>query len=109
LALACKLTADLTKGGRAAHSELLADQFSVIMKGADTCACVCAAAWCGSGRVWEGAATTIITKATPSISRPATPVVHVALVGSLLITVILVTPFPENCCPCVPLTLGIGR
>jgi hypothetical protein len=40
-----KLTADLAKGVRAAHSELLADQLSVIMMGVYACA----AAWCASG------------------------------------------------------------
>jgi len=37
-----KLTADLVKGGRAAHSELSPDQLSVIME--SVYACVCAAA-----------------------------------------------------------------
>ena len=60
----------------------------------------CAAAWCGSGWVWEGAATIISTKAAARISRPAAPVSHVALARSLLITVvILATPFPDHCCP----------
>jgi hypothetical protein len=68
----------------------------------------CAAAW--RGWVWEGAATTIITKAAPRISRPAAPVSHDALARSLLITVvILATPFPRSLLPCVPFTLGIGR
>ena len=86
----------MAKGDRAARSGPLADQLSVIME--SDCACACA--WCGSGWAWDGAATTIITKATPSISRPATPVSHVALARSLLITVvILFTPFPDYCCP----------
>jgi len=55
--------------------------------------CACAAAWCGSGWVTEGAATTIITKAAPRISRPSAPVSHVALARTLLVTVILATPF----------------
>ena len=95
----------MAKGDRAAHSEPLADQLSVIME--SDCACACA--WCGSGWASEGAAMTIITKATTSISRPAAPVSHVTLVRFLLITVILATPFPRKLPPCVPLTLGIGR
>jgi hypothetical protein len=91
-----KLTADLAKGVRAAHSELLADQLSVIMMGVYACA----VAWCAGGWATEGAATTIIAKAAPRISRPAVPVSHVALARSLLITVvILFTPFPDYCCP----------
>jgi len=101
-----KLTADLAKGGRAAHSELLADQLSVIMMGVYASA----VAWCASGWATEGAATTIITKAAPRISRPAAPVSHVALARSLLITVvILFNPVPRLLLPSAPLTLGIGR
>jgi hypothetical protein len=84
-----QLSTDLANGDRAARSVPLADQLSVIIE--SVYACACAAAWCGSGWAWEGAATTIITKATPSISRPAAPVSHVALMRSLLITVILAT------------------
>ena len=80
-----KLTADLAKGVRAAHSELLADQLSVIMMGVYACA----VAWCAGGWATEGAATTIIAKAAPRISRPAVPVSHVALARSLLITVVI--------------------
>src|SRR6266567_4448962 len=65
---------------------------------------------CAPAGPWAGAASTIITTATVSISTPATPVRYVVLARSRLTTAVISdTSFPRSTPVSRTPTVGIGR